>query len=77
MIAGQANRLHHRLGARHVKGYFVQARDFAETLDIVDDCRVIGAEHRSEVSHAFRPLCDAILVKVLAEKIDPYDPVRS
>ena len=40
VIPREADRLHHRLGARHVERHLVQARDLAQAPRIVDHERV-------------------------------------
>ena len=43
----------------------------ADALDVVGCDRVIRAKHRPKVTDPFRAACDAFLIEVVAEKIDP------
>ncbi len=74
MIARQPNRLHHRFGAGHVEGNFVQPGDFAQPRDVVGDSRMIGAEDRPKIAHPFGAARDAVLVEVMSEKVDAVGP---
>ena len=70
VIAREPHRLHHRLGAGHVKRHLVEPGDRPQPLDVVRDDRVIGAEHRPELAHALDAAIDARLVEVVAEDVD-------
>ena len=71
VIARQPHRLHHRLGARHVKRNLIQPGNLSQARDIVGNDRMIGAEHRAEIAHPFGAAVDAILIEIVAEKIGP------
>ena len=69
VVAGHPHGLHHRLGARHVEGDLVQARDLAQAAHIVGHRRVIAGQHRPE---RLRPACrfaEALAIEVNAEHI--------
>ena len=70
VIARQPDRLHHRLGARHVERHLVEAGNLLKPFDVAGDDRVVGAEHRPEIAHALLAARHALLVEVIAEKID-------
>jgi len=70
MVAGEPHRLHHRLGARHVERHFVEPGNLPDTLRVLDDQRVIGAEHWAELMHADGTALDRALVEVVAEDVD-------
>ena len=70
VISGQAHRLHHRLGARHVEGHLVLARQGLQALHVLQHARVVGPQHRTQRSSGRGTLCDALLVKVVAEQVD-------
>jgi hypothetical protein len=70
VVAGQAHRLHDGFGARHMEGNFLLPGNLQEALDIERGDRVIGAEHRPEVAHAFAAARNAFLVEIVAEDVD-------
>ena len=71
VIARQPHRLHHRFGAGHVERHLVLSRNLPQAFDVVHDRRMVGAEHRSEITDALKSALDALLVKIVAEEIDP------
>ena len=70
VIARQAHRLHHGLGARHVKGNLIHAGDLEQPAHVVGDHRMVGAEHRAQIAHALAAAGDALLVEIVAEHVD-------
>ena len=70
VVAGQAHRLHHRLGAGHMEGNLVQPGQLFEPLDIVANQRMVGPEHRAQLPGLFLRLGDTLLVKVVAKHVD-------
>ena len=70
VVARQAHRLHHRLGARHVEGHRVQAGDGLQPRDVAGHHRVVAAEHRPQRLHPHAAFGDAGLVDVHAEEVD-------
>ena len=69
VVTGETNRLHHRLGARHVERHLVQARNLAQPSHVVGHAGVIGAEHRTELVRPGAALGHALLVEVVAEHV--------
>ena len=70
VIAREPHGLHHRFGARHMKGNLVQPGYSAQHLRIFDDGRVITTEHRPEFAHPCSAPLDRTLVKIVAEQVD-------
>ena len=70
VVPRQPHRLHHRFGARHVEGHLVEAGQAAQPLDVVEDHRMVGAEHRTQRPDAGDAVLDAALVGVVAEDVD-------
>ena len=70
VVSRQAHRLHHRLGARHVKRHLVHARDAAQALHVVGHAGVIRAEHRPQRLRTRVAVGDARLVEIDAEHVD-------
>src|SRR5262249_3919509 len=62
--------LHHGLGAGHMERHLVESGNVPEAVDVLLNERMVGAKHRSELSHAFDPGVDAVFVKVVAENVD-------
>jgi hypothetical protein len=71
VIAGQAYRLHDRLGARHVKRHFVEPRDRQQPANVGDGDRMIGAQHRPQIGDPLAAAGNALLVKIVTEDVDP------
>ena len=69
VIAREANGLHHRFGARHVKRDFIEPRDAFQGGGIVGDAGVVAAEYRAQLGDPLGPFADAGLVEVGAEQI--------
>ena len=70
VIAREAHRLHHRFGARHVKGHLLHARYLQEPAHVVGGHRMVEAEHGPQVANALAAAGDALLVEVVAEYVD-------
>ena len=70
MIARQPHRLHDGFGARHMKRYLVEPGNFLEEFDVLDDQRMVGAEHRAKLAHPRRAALDGFLVKIVTENVD-------
>ena len=70
VIAREPHRLHHRLGARHVERHLVEPGNLLDALGVLDDQRMVGAEHRAELVHARGTALDRALVEVVAEDVD-------
>src|SRR5215470_10592524 len=71
VIAGKPYRLHHGLGAGHMKGNLVETGNLAQPPDVVGDDGVIRTEYRPEVLHTPPSALHALLVKVVAEDVHP------
>ena len=69
VVSGQAHRLHHGFGARHVKRHFVFARQLTQALDVIQDTRVIAAQHRAQIIGHGCTFGHARLVKVVAKQV--------
>src|SRR5262249_51457904 len=67
VIAGQAYRLHHGLGTRHVKGHFVETGNRLEPADIVFDNRMVQTQYRTEILHPVDRRLEAPLIEVVAK----------
>ena len=70
VIARQPHRLHHGLGARHVKTHLVQARELAQPVDVLGHAGVIAAQHGTERRPEAGALLHALLVEIDAEDVD-------
>ena len=71
VVAREAHRLHHGLGAGHVERHLVEAGDRADARDVVGDDRVIGAEDGAEIADRLGAAREAILVEVDPEQVHP------
>ena len=69
VVTGQAHGLHHGFGARHVKRYFVQARDGLEALGVARHHGVVRAQHRPQRLGACHALGHGVFVKVGTEHV--------
>ena len=70
VVTGQAHGLHHRLGARHVEGHLVHARNLAQALYVVQDAGVVRAQHQAQGLRHGGALGHAGFVKVRAKQVD-------
>ena len=70
VIARQPHRLHHRLGARHVKRHLIEAGDLTQALHIRGHHRVKAAEQRPQCAHPRSPFVYAFFIKIDAEYIN-------
>ena len=71
VVPGEAHRLHHGLGTRHVERHFVLARDRAESLHVVEHAGVVGPQHHAEISADVGAAIHALPVEGLAKDVDP------
>src|SRR4029077_12054718 len=74
VVAGKPYRLHHRFGTGHMERHLVEARNPSQPPHIVRDNRMIGTEHRTKLADALRPAFQALLVEVIAKKVDAVGP---
>ena len=69
VVSGQAHRLHHGFGARHVKRHLVFARQLTQPLDVIQDTRVIAAQHGAQFIGHGCTFGHAGLVKIVAKQV--------
>ena len=70
VVSREPDRLHYRLGARHMEGNFVQSGNLPQSLDIVGDDGMVGADDGTKIADALGASGNAFLVEVIPEKID-------
>ena len=69
MVAGQAHGLHHSLGARHVKGHLVHARDLLQACRIAGHAGVVHAERGPQALCLGEAFGHGFFVKVCAKHV--------
>ena len=69
VVARQAHRLHHRLGARHMERHLVLPGDAAQPLHVVEHTRVVATQNRPQGLGHGRALGHAVFVVIQAQQI--------
>jgi hypothetical protein len=70
VIARQPHGLHDRFRAGHVERDFIESRNREQAPDILRSQRVIGAQHRPQLTYSRGAGVDAFFVKIVSEYID-------
>ena len=71
VVSREPYRLHDRFGARHMERHLVLTGYLTDAFDVVGSDRMIGTQHRPEVTDTLRTARNALLVEIVPKRLTP------